>query len=120
MLGYNAPTAVKTVSVLVFLQALCISVYAVLLTVFATDLAVGLPLTFCFIAIALCLGWSAYALLKARGYARSLILVWQLFIIIIAIQAVIVSGHILALIVLLSAGVNTIVLFSSTVSKYLQ
>ncbi|MFW0184654.1 hypothetical protein ACN083_04015 [Rothia sp. CCM 9418] len=120
MLEHHAPAAVKTVSALVFFQALCISIYAILLTVFATNLTIGLPLTLCFIAIAGCLGWSAYALLQARRYARSMILVWQLFIIIIAVQAVIASGHILALLTVLTAGINIILLFSSTVSKYLQ
>ena len=70
--------------------------------------------------IALTIALSAYKLLQGKPSARSMLLVWQLFIVIMSVQAIIGGQLFLGLFGTALSGAAIILLFSTAANNYIE
>lgn len=120
----QAPGSIKIISGIGFVETTAIIVYSVLM-VFATgqsDLGAGriIALALFFVVIALTIALSAYKLLQGKPSARSMLLVWQLFIVIMSVQAIIGGQLFLGLFGTALSGAAIILLFSTAANNYIE
>lgn len=118
------PRSVKLAGVLGTVEAVLIALYGVMLMVVGVlqehlPVANSLMLGGFFIVIAATLVWAVRMLVQGKSSGRSLLLVWQLMIVIVGVQ-VVVGGHwLIGLVALVLAAPTLLLLFSRDASQFI-
>lgn len=118
------PSTVRAITILVALEALGIIAYAVMLVLAFSQSGLGLGnvimLALFFVAVAAVLGVSARNLGRGKSSARSMILVWQLFLVIIGVQILLGGQPLLGVLGVVLGGAILVLLFVPATQKFLE
>ncbi|GGH59458.1 hypothetical protein [Rothia aerolata] len=118
------PRPVKLAGVLGTVEAVLIALYGVMLMVVGVlqehlPVANSLMLGGFFIVIAATLVWAVRMLVQGKSSGRSLLLVWQLMIVIVGVQVVVGGRWLIGLVALLLAAPTLLLLFSRDASQFI-
>lgn len=120
----QAPGAIKIAATIGFIETLMIVSYAVLMVLSAASnggsVGMAVALAAFFVLIAATIAFSGYRLLQGKPSGRSMLLIWQLFIVILGVQAMLGNQFFVGLCGTVLAGINIILLFASSVNAYLE
>ncbi len=118
------PRPVKLAGVLGTVEAVLIALYGVMLMVVGVlqehlPVANSLMLGGFFIVIAATLVWAVRMLVQGKSSGRSLLLVWQLMIVIVGVQVVVGGRWLIGLVALVLAAPTLLLLFSRDASQFI-
>lgn len=118
------PRSVKLAGVLGTVEAVLIALYGVMLMVVGVlqehlPVANSLMLGGFFIVIAATLVWAVRMLMQGKSSGRSLLLVWQLMIVIVGVQVVVGGRWLIGLVALVLAAPTLLLLFSRDASQFI-
>lgn len=114
----NLPVSLRVVSVIALIKGILMVLWAVNLMVVALMSREVSPyaasaLGVFYIIVGLSLVFAVYGIFQAKRYARSLVIVWQLFAVIIGVQLAVI-GYYPALLAIACGGIVIVLMFSKT------
>lgn len=120
----QAPGSIKVAAGVGFLEALAIAGYSVIMIISAGASETGMgriiALAIFFLVIAAVIAFSACKLLAGKPSARSMLLVWQLFAVILGVQTGVGGQLFIGLLAVFLGGLAIMMLFSSSVNAFFE